>query len=226
MTHSIPNVAQADDTLIGNPSVERARAVNEVGAAIAHELSGPLTALLLYVADLHQNRDRFPIAEGDGQSLKLVAENALRATERVCRLMRRIAGGFEAPLQKETAIAHGREVIRWWSHAGEGREDVRQPPRAPQELLTPREREVLRLVIEGCTNKQGAMRMQISYRTFEGHRAEVMRKFGAKNAIDLIKLALVTPVASCDTLLADISPIAAVQAQHETAQLISSEITR
>jgi DNA-binding CsgD family transcriptional regulator len=212
MKHRTPNTTKENQSEIGCQSIERARAANEVGAAITHELTGPLTALLLYVADLNQNSDRFPPADGDGQSLKQVAENALRETERVCRLMRRLADGFQTPLQEETAIAHGREVIRWWSAVGESSEDVEQPARSVQEPLTPREREVLRFVMEGHTNKEGAMRMQISYRTFEGHRAGVMRKLGAKNAVELIKLALQTPGARTDTRQIDISSISSAQA--------------
>ena len=159
---------------------------------MAHELNGPLTALLLYVGDLSQNSDRFPAADGDGQSLKQVAANALREAEHVCRLMQRMGQAFEAPLQKETAIRHGRDVIRWWSQAasmnGEGGEVTGAP--TIREPLTPRENEVLRLVTEGCSNKQGGVRMQISYRTFESHRAEVMRKLGARNGADLVRMAL------------------------------------
>jgi DNA-binding CsgD family transcriptional regulator len=198
VTRSISGAAQADEVEIGNPSVERSRAANEVGAAIAHALNGPLTALMLYVGDLNQNSDRFPVVDCDGQSLKQIAENALRETERLCFLMQRITDVFEAPLQKETAIAQGREVIRWWSRVSEDAESVEQVKRVIQEPLTPREREVLRLVIEGCTNKEGGIRLQISYRTFESHRARLMRKFGAKNAIELMKLALLTPETFCD----------------------------
>ena len=198
MTKSISGAAQADEVEIGNPSVERSRAANEVGAAIAHALNGPLTALMLYVGDLNQNSDRFPVVDCDGQSLKQIAENALRETERLCFLMQRITDVFEAPLQKETAIAQGREVVRWWSRVSEDAESVEQVKRVIQEPLTPREREVLRLVIEGCTNKEGGIRLQISYRTFESHRARLMRKFGAKNAIELMKLALLTPETFCD----------------------------
>jgi Bacterial regulatory proteins, luxR family len=42
--------------------------------------------------------------------------------------------------------------------------------------LIKREREVLSLISEGVLNKQGAMRMRISPRTFKSHRAEAMRK--------------------------------------------------
>src|SRR5260370_7994780 len=69
MTQSNTSDVQADEFEIGHASPERVRAANEVGAAIAHELNGPLTALLLYVGDLHQNGDRFPAADGDRQSL-------------------------------------------------------------------------------------------------------------------------------------------------------------
>jgi DNA-binding CsgD family transcriptional regulator len=144
------------------------------------------------------NSHRFHAADGDGQSLKQIAENALRETERVCSLVQRIGGAFEAPLQPDTGVKHGREVIRWWSRAGTNGGTGEQPAPSILEPLTPRECEVLRLVIEGCSNKEGGSRMQISYRTFETHRASVMRKFGAKNAADLIRLSRLTPDGSSD----------------------------
>jgi len=55
------------------------------------------------------------------------------------------------------------------------------------------EREVLSLISEGCSNKQGALRMNISPRTFESHRAEAMRKLGARNTADLVRKALLQP---------------------------------
>ena len=61
--------------------------------------------------------------------------------------------------------------------------------------LTRREREVLALISEGCSNKQGALRMNISPRTFESHRAEAMRKLGARNTADLVRKALLLPPA-------------------------------
>jgi DNA-binding CsgD family transcriptional regulator len=64
------------------------------------------------------------------------------------------------------------------------------PGSSGQKRLTKREREVLRLISEGYSNKQGALRMQISPRTFESHRAEAMRKLGARNTADLVRAAL------------------------------------
>ena len=59
-----------------------------------------------------------------------------------------------------------------------------------QKPLTKREREVLNFISEGCSNKEGALRMRISPRTFESHRAEAMRKLGARNTADLVRTAL------------------------------------
>jgi DNA-binding CsgD family transcriptional regulator len=190
MTQSRIGNVRADDLEIDQVSPERARAVNEVGAAIAHELNGPLTALLLYVGDLNQHRDQFSAENDGGPSLRRIVENAFRETERVCSSIRRIAEAFETPLQTEAAVTQGREIIGWWSRRSNAGADhtAAQEARSNRKPLTPREREVLYLVSEGCSNKQGGQQLQISHRTFESHRAAVMRKFGAKNAADLVRL--------------------------------------
>jgi DNA-binding NarL/FixJ family response regulator len=60
----------------------------------------------------------------------------------------------------------------------------------PLEALTPREREVLRLVAEGYSNSQIAERLSISTRTAESHRANVMKKLRLSNYVQLIRFAL------------------------------------
>ena len=182
----------SDDPRMAAPErFDRASVANEVGAAIAHQLNGPLTALLLYLEDLCQNCDRYPATAGEGSSLKQIAENALREAERVCALMQRMGDTFEAPLREATALAQGRDVIRWWSQAGNFGNQAADAPELPAHrvALTTREREVLRFVRDGCSNKEGGASLQISHRTFESHRARLMRKFGARNAADLLRLA-------------------------------------
>ncbi len=61
------------------------------------------------------------------------------------------------------------------------------PPYVSNRPLTPREQEVLALIAEGTSNKVGGYRLGISPRTFEAHRAQIMRKFGARNIADLIR---------------------------------------
>jgi FixJ family two-component response regulator/putative methionine-R-sulfoxide reductase with GAF domain len=56
--------------------------------------------------------------------------------------------------------------------------------------LSPREREVMRLLVNGKSNKAIAQDLKIGIRTVETHRAEVMRKLGVKTAIELLKLTI------------------------------------
>jgi DNA-binding CsgD family transcriptional regulator len=185
-----------DSFEIGRPSADRARIASEIGAAMAHELNGPMTALLLYVGDIRQH-GRFADADGDGHSLERVVENAYREAERICQLIHRMGDFFETPAEEEMTVAAGRDAIGWWSRrrAAGGKADAGGPAldgrgRAGEKPLTQRELEVLRLVSEGYSNKEGAIQMNISHRTFECHRAEVMRKLGARNTADLVRLAL------------------------------------
>ena len=55
--------------------------------------------------------------------------------------------------------------------------------------LTEREREVLRLVVTGNSNKDIARRLDISHRTVELHRMRVMQKTAAQNVIELAAIA-------------------------------------
>ncbi len=56
--------------------------------------------------------------------------------------------------------------------------------------LTPRERQVLNLVVAGQTNKNIAHRLNISEKTVEIHRASMMDKMQAKSLVDLVKMAV------------------------------------
>jgi DNA-binding NarL/FixJ family response regulator len=56
--------------------------------------------------------------------------------------------------------------------------------------LTVREREVLQLLAEGKSNKEVAVRLKISVRTAENHRAKIMRKLHLHSFSDLIRFAI------------------------------------
>jgi DNA-binding CsgD family transcriptional regulator len=179
----------------GNGSPERIRAANEVGSAIAHQLTGPLTALRLYIGEIRQDSDRFCGPAETRDRMQQLVDGAFREIERACTIIGQIGDVFEQPLNPATAAALGRDVITWWSRSGgiESKGDTGGGEAAevdPFSFLTPREHEVLEHVSQGCSNKQGAVRMQISPRTFESHRARLMRKVGARNAADLVRMAL------------------------------------
>ena len=84
-----------DNPEIVQLSVAQAR-VDEAGAAIARQLNGPLTALLLYMNEIKQHSDQFSQAPGNRVYLQQVVENALQQTERVCALVKQMSNGHPA----------------------------------------------------------------------------------------------------------------------------------
>lgn len=56
--------------------------------------------------------------------------------------------------------------------------------------LTPREREVMQLIVTGHANKQIACQLSISQKTVEVHRAHVMKKLRAQSVAELVRMAM------------------------------------
>jgi two-component system, NarL family, response regulator DegU len=52
--------------------------------------------------------------------------------------------------------------------------------------LTKKEKEILRMVIDGKQNKQISESLEISVRTIETHRFNIMKKLGVNNAVDMV----------------------------------------
>ena len=63
-------------------------------------------------------------------------------------------------------------------------------PSDDDDCLTPREREVLQLIAEGYTNKQIAEILNISIKTVQVHRTNMMKKLDLHNRGELIKYAI------------------------------------
>ncbi len=88
----------------------------------------------------------------------------------------------EGPVRAvEAAFARERERLARGEHAARSAEALA--------ALTPREREVMALIVEGLHNVEVATRLGISARTVEVHKARVLAKLGAHNLAELIRIA-------------------------------------
>lgn len=72
----------------------------------------------------------------------------------------------------------------------EGTETVAHSGETPLARLTAREREIIQLLAEGNGNKDVATRLNISVKTAETHRTNIMRKIGAHSLTDLVRFAI------------------------------------
>jgi len=90
------------------------------------------------------------------------------------------------------AIAAGRGY--YGGHAAKVlAQQVHEPTRRledPYRGLTPREREVFHLIVEGLTTKEIARRLEITAKTAENHRTRLMEKLEARNVAELIRYAV------------------------------------
>lgn len=109
---------------------------------------------------------------------------------------RTIAAGANA-LQEVTTSPCGNCVFA--RHAREG--ELSEPTRpangdgvvlsfVDRKPLTPRENDVLSQIMTGASNKEAALKLGISYRTVEVHRSRIMEKLGAKNLVELVRIAI------------------------------------
>jgi two-component system response regulator NreC len=89
------------------------------------------------------------------------------------------------------AVARGqsylspRALTQVVQHAGKGR-----PTRTRYDLLTGREREVLKLLADGLSSKEIACRLELSVKTVDVHKYNLMRKLGVHDRAGLVKYAL------------------------------------
>jgi DNA-binding NarL/FixJ family response regulator len=106
---------------------------------------------LLALADLH-------LATGDGAA----AQAALTETRLLC-----------TPLEAHPTLARTERLAERLLTRQQG------PPPAP-DRLSPREREVLRLIVAGLNNRETAAALSLSVRTVERHVENIYRKIDAR----------------------------------------------
>jgi two-component system response regulator FixJ len=94
---------------------------------------------------------------------------------------------IEKPIDPKTLLEVLDEALDRREEIAEQRAD-REEALARLERLTPREREVLALLVEGHLNKVIAGRLGISTRTAEHHRAHIMAKMQAPTLSHLVRL--------------------------------------
>jgi DNA-binding NarL/FixJ family response regulator len=147
------------------------------GLQAIRELHRRLPRLRTLVLSMHRNEEflREALAAGaSGYVLKSAADRDLVAACRAAmRGERFLYAPAPSPLVREQL-----ERAR--------RTDAAAPP----DPLTPREREVLKLIAEGSSNREIATALVISEKTVERHRANILEKLGMHDRVELTRYAI------------------------------------
>jgi DNA-binding NarL/FixJ family response regulator len=78
-----------------------------------------------------------------------------------------------------------------------GRTAAEAPAQGDSSRLSPRERQIVKLVAESKSNKEVANILQISVKTVESHRANIMEKLGLHSVTELVRYAIRNNIVEC-----------------------------
>ena len=185
--------------LEAQPGIARVEEVADGEAALRALAEQPIDVLVLDLA--MPGRDGFEVLESAKRTspgLKVLVLTMHADSEYVERA---VQGGADGYLLKDSAVhdlVAGIEAVvagrAYYSPAVQRAlsELVKARPDSvgPLELLTERERQVLKLVAEGLSTKEIAFQLEISTRTVESHRANLMRKLDLRSIARLTQFAI------------------------------------
>lgn len=159
-------------------ALENADLTTPACALLDHRLPG-ITGLELHTQLIEQGH-QLPVAFMTGyadvqlavQALKQGAQDFIEKPykeEQICDLISKMLNKAYDDYQKSQEMNAIRKKIK---------------------TLTKREQEVLDCLTRGCTNKEVGQNLQISLKTVEAHRANVMNKLGVNRAATLLRLSI------------------------------------
>jgi DNA-binding NarL/FixJ family response regulator len=147
------------------------------GLQVARELAKQRPELRVLMLSVHDNEQYFFEALKAGASGYVLKSEANRDLIEACRAAMR----GEPFIYPAAASALIRDYL---DRAAAGEEDV------PEDPLTPRELEVVKLIAEGQTSEEIAEALIISHKTVDRHRANVLEKLGMRNRVELTRYAI------------------------------------
>jgi FixJ family two-component response regulator len=92
------------------------------------------------------------------------------------------------PVHVQDLLAAVRQAIARHAQVRQAETEVAEIRRRVT-LLSPREREVMALIVQGMLNKQAGHRLGVTEKTIKVHRAQVMRKMQVDSLAELVRLA-------------------------------------
>lgn len=176
--------AGAPSTRYDGPSAFIEEAVGLAPGCVVVDLSASCLDGFEFVQSLRDRSIAFPAVIIAGDSTVRQVVDAMKAG---------VIDVIEKPHADEAVLSAVRSAL-----TVAGRLAARKGQVTALARLTPREHDVLNGVLSGKTNKWMARECGISPRTVEIHRANLMKKSGARSVSELVRLALAGDLAGAD----------------------------
>ncbi len=147
------------------------------GIETAIQLHQQFPGLKIIILSMHANDEYVLQAFKAGASAYLLKRSAVKELRAAFKAL----SAGDLFLSQELAQRVSMEQIR----------AAQEPPKEP-EKLTPRQREILQLIAESKTTKEIALILDLSPKTIEFHRAEIMNRLAIYDVASLVRYALHT----------------------------------
>lgn len=135
------------------------------------------------ILSMHASEEYVMQALRAGASGYLLKDAATLELELALQVVRRGETYLSPPISKQVVESYMQRV------GGE---------RTSLSLLTPRQREILQLIAEGCGTKEIAHRLEVSVKTIETHRAQLMERLDIHDIPGLVRYAIRVGLVSAD----------------------------
>jgi DNA-binding NarL/FixJ family response regulator len=148
------------------------------GIEAIHEIRALYPDVAILVLTMHKDIEYLYLALSSGARGYVLKDDA---DKELFAAIARVRHGrtYVSPLFSEELVDDLVHVRR-----GEGKRNFETDP------LTPREREIVKLIAEGRSSREIGELLFISVRTVDNHRAKIMEKLNLKKATDLVKYAI------------------------------------
>jgi DNA-binding NarL/FixJ family response regulator len=144
------------------------------GFAVLRQVKATMPGMKVLVLTMHADAEYVARAVQDGADGYLLKDSAVQDLVAAIEAVQAGRAYYSPPVQRELS-----ELLR-----------ARSAPPRPMDTLTEREREVVQLVVKGLSTKEIARQLDISTRTVETHRANLMRKLNLKSVALLTQFAI------------------------------------
>lgn len=168
----LPDVVILDLTMPRMTGIEAAKIISE---------EYPSVKILIF--SMHNNREYIINSVENGASGYLLKDTG---KDELMRALRVVSEGrkYFPPEISEVIID---ELLAKNSNNAAG---VSEESKAFFQKITPKERQILELIVQGYNSREIADKLFLSIRTVDNHRANMMKKTKAKNTADLVKMAI------------------------------------